>query len=101
MLRGRLPWGLGGAVYLFVYSFIRVLFVDVRSLMLSIRGRGMLSSAAYPCWIIQVRWIGEQRSSRRTVESQQWWFSRSHHPKIFHHHHQVLSARCATSLRWL
>jgi hypothetical protein len=38
MLRGRSPWGLGGAVYLLVRSFVRAcLFVDVRSLMLSIR----------------------------------------------------------------
>ena len=45
MLRGRSPWGLGGAVYLLVRSFIRPrLFVDIRSSMLSIRGRGTLDS---------------------------------------------------------
>ena len=60
MLRGRSPWGLGGAVYLLVRSFVRVcLFVDVRSLMLSIGGRGMLSNAVYLCWIVQVPWVGE------------------------------------------
>ena len=37
MLRGRSPWGLGGAVYLLVRSFVRAcLFVNVRSSMLSI-----------------------------------------------------------------
>ena len=37
MLRGRSPWGLGGAVYLLVRLFVRsCLFVDIRSLMLSI-----------------------------------------------------------------
>jgi hypothetical protein len=56
MLRGRSPWGLGGAVYLLVArSFVRnSLFVNRRSLMLSIGGRGMLSNAAHPCWIVQV-----------------------------------------------
>jgi len=60
MLRGRSPWGIGGAVYLLVRSFVRVrLFVDVRSSMLSIGGRGMLSNAVHPCWTIQVPWVGE------------------------------------------
>jgi hypothetical protein len=71
MLCGRSPWGLGGAVYLLVarsHLFVRRC---ERSLMLSIGGRGMLLSAMYPCWIVQVPWIGEQRSSRRIVESQQ------------------------------
>jgi len=37
MLRGRSPWGLGGAVYLLVRSFIYAyLFVNIRSLILSI-----------------------------------------------------------------
>jgi len=37
MLCGRSPWGLKGAVYLFVYSFVRVRpFVNVRSSMLLI-----------------------------------------------------------------
>jgi hypothetical protein len=41
MLRGRSPWGLGGAVYLLVRSFVRVCsFVDVRSSMLLIGGLG-------------------------------------------------------------
>jgi hypothetical protein len=72
MLRGRSPWGLEGAVYLLVRSFIRIcLFVDVRSSMLSTGGRGMISNTVHPCWIVQVPWIGEQRSSRRIVESQQ------------------------------
>jgi hypothetical protein len=53
--------------------------------MLLIRGRGILLSTIYPCWIVQVPWIGEQRGSRRIVEGQQWWFLRYHHPKIFHH----------------
>ena len=45
MLRGRSPWGLGGAVYLLVRSFVRPrLFVDVRLLMLLIGGRGTLDS---------------------------------------------------------
>ena len=46
MLRGRSPWGLGGAVYLLVRLFIhsRCLSVDVRSSMLSIGGRGTLDS---------------------------------------------------------
>ena len=108
ILRGRSPQGLGGAVYLLVRLFVRVyLFVDVRSSMLSTEGRGMLLNTVHPCWIVQVPWIGEQRSSRHIVESQQQWFSRSHHPKFFHHRPQrpqpppVLSARCATSLRWL
>jgi len=55
MLRGRSPWGLRGAVYLLVRSFVRNRsFVNVRSSMLSIGGRGMLSNAMYPCWIVQV-----------------------------------------------
>ena len=64
MLCGRLPWGLGGAVYLLVHLFIRLccLSVDVRSLMLLIGGRGMLLNAVYPCWIVQVPWVGEQCS---------------------------------------
>ena len=63
MLRGRSPWGLGGAVYLLVCSLIRArLFVDVRSSMLSVGGQGMLSNAVYPCWIVQVPWVGEQCS---------------------------------------
>jgi len=70
MLRGRSPWGLEGAVYLLVRSFVRS-FVDVRSSMLLIGGRGMLSNTVHPCWIVQVPWIGEQCSSRRTVEGQQ------------------------------
>ncbi len=37
MLRGRSPWGLGGAVYLLIHLFIcACLFVDVRSLILSV-----------------------------------------------------------------
>ena len=78
MLRGRSPWGLGGAVYLLVRSFVRS-FVDVRSSMLSIGGRGMLSNAVYPCWIVQM-------PSRGVVVAvivkgcHQQWFSRSHHP---------------------
>ena len=28
--------------------------VDVRLLMLSVGGRGMLSNAVHPCWIVQV-----------------------------------------------
>ena len=41
MLRGRSPWGLGGAVYLLVRLFVRVCsFVDVRSSMLSVWGSG-------------------------------------------------------------
>jgi len=53
MLRGRSPWGLRGAVYLLVRSFIRVyLFVDIRSSMLSTGGRGMLSNTVHPCWIV-------------------------------------------------
>ena len=84
MLRGRSPQGLGGAVYLLVRSFIRVyLFVDIRLSILSIRGRGMLSKTVYLCQIVQVPWIGEQRSSRRTIESQQQWFLRSYHLKKF------------------
>jgi hypothetical protein len=49
MLRERSPWGLGGAVYLLVCSFARVRsFVNVRSLMLSIWGWGMLLNAMHP-----------------------------------------------------
>ena len=47
MLRGRSPWGLGGAVYLLVYSFIRLYsFIRryKRLLMLLIEGQGMLDS---------------------------------------------------------
>ena len=39
ILRGRSPWGLGGAVYLLIYLLVRVhLFINMRLLMLSIRG---------------------------------------------------------------
>src|SRR6266581_1602021 len=52
---GDRPGGLGGAVYLLVRSLVRVRsFVNVRSSMLSIGGRGMLSNAVHPCWIVQV-----------------------------------------------
>ena len=45
MLYGQLPWGLEGAVYLLICSFIcPYLFVDVRSSMLLIGGRGTLNS---------------------------------------------------------
>ena len=46
MLRGRSPWGLGGAVYLLIYLFVHALSVRrcKRSLMLSVRGRGTLDS---------------------------------------------------------
>ena len=82
MLRGRSPQGLRGAVYLLVRSFVRVyLFVNIRSLMLSTRGRGILLKTIYPYQIVQVPQIGEQRSSRRTIESQQQWFLRSHYLK--------------------
>ena len=54
-LRGRSPWGLGGAVYLLICSLVRARsFVNVRSLMLSVGGRGILLNAVYPCWIVQV-----------------------------------------------
>ena len=68
---GDRPGGLGGAVYLLVRSSVRdCSFADVRSSMLSIGGRGVLSNAMHPCWIVQVPWI-EQRSSRCVVEGQQ------------------------------
>ena len=55
MLCRRLPWGLGGAVYLLVYLFAFVrLFVNVRSLMLSIGGQWMILNAVYLRRIIQV-----------------------------------------------
>ena len=55
MLCGRLPWGLRGAIYLLVRLFVRVgLFINMRSSMLSIGGRGMLLNAVYLCWIVQV-----------------------------------------------
>ena len=105
MLRGRSPQELGGAVYLLVRSFVRVyLFINIRSSMLSTRGRGMILNTMHPYQIVQVPQIGEY-SSCRTVKSQQQWFSRSHHLKIFHHRPQrlqppqVLSARYTTSLR--
>ena len=41
MLCGRSPWGLGGAVYLLIYLFVRdCLFINIRSLILSIGGYG-------------------------------------------------------------
>ena len=52
---GDRPRGLGGAVYLLVRLLVcTCLFVDVRSSMLFIGGRGMLSNAVHPCWIVQV-----------------------------------------------
>jgi len=55
MLRGRSPWGLGGAVYSLVCSRLTVRpSVDVRSSMLSIGGKGMILNAVHPCWIVQV-----------------------------------------------
>ena len=55
MLCRRLPWGLRGAVYLLVCLLICArLFVNVRSLMLSVGGQGMLLNAVYLCWIVQV-----------------------------------------------
>ena len=51
MLRGRLPLGLGGEVYLF-NSFIRS-SVNIRLSMLSIRGWGILLNA-----VIHVRLYG-------------------------------------------
>ena len=84
MLRGRSPQGLKRAVYLLIRSFIRS-FINIRSLMLSIGGQGMLSNTIHLCWIVQVPQIGEQCSSCHTIEGQQQWFSRSHHLKTFHH----------------
>jgi len=53
MLRGRSPWGLGGAVYSLVCSRSTVhLSVNVRLLMLSTGGKGMISNAVHPCWIV-------------------------------------------------
>ena len=54
MLRGRSPWGLGGAVYLLVARSHLLVRRCERSSMLSIGGRGMLSHAVHPCWIVQV-----------------------------------------------
>ena len=87
ILRGQLPWGLGGAVYLLVHLLIRAcLFVDVRSSMLSVGGRGMLSNAVHPCWIVQVPSRGVVVVVVVVVVAvivrgyRQQWFSRSHHP---------------------
>ena len=83
MLRGRSPWGLRGAVYLLVRSLVRVrLFVDVRSSMLSVGGRGMLSNAVHPCWIVQVPSRGVVVVVVAVIVRgyRQQWFSRSHHP---------------------
>ena len=46
MLRGRSPWGLGGAVYLLICLFIRALSIRrcERLLILSVGGQGMLDS---------------------------------------------------------
>ena len=56
ILRGRSPWGLGGAVYLLVYSLVCAhLFVDVRSLMLSVAGQGILDSILYLQGLHRVR----------------------------------------------
>jgi hypothetical protein len=65
MLRGRLPWGLGGAVYLLIRLLVRSRsFVDVREVVDAFfGGRGMLSNAVHPCWIVQVPRVGEQCSS--------------------------------------
>ena len=60
---GDRPRGLRGAVYLLICSLVRARsFVDVRSLMLSVGGRGMLLNAVHPYWIVQVPWVGEQCS---------------------------------------
>ena len=52
ILRGRSPQGLGGAVYLLIY--LQSPFINIRSLMLSIRGQRMLSNTIYLYWIVQV-----------------------------------------------
>ena len=55
MLCGRLPWGVRrGCIFTCLFAYSRYLFVNVRSLMLSIGGRGMLLNTVYPCWIVQV-----------------------------------------------
>ena len=54
MLRGRSPWGLGGAVYLFIACSHSLVRRYERLSMLSIRGQGMLSNTVYPYWIVQV-----------------------------------------------
>jgi hypothetical protein len=56
MLRGRSPWGLGGAVYLLIRLLVRSrLFVDVREVVDAFFwGSGVLSNAVHPCWITQV-----------------------------------------------
>ena len=52
---GDRPGGLRGAVYLLICSLVRARsFVDVRLLMFSVRGRGMLLNTVYLYWIIQV-----------------------------------------------
>ena len=51
-MKKTLQLGEGPYICSFVYSFAFIRsFVDVRSSMLSIGGRGMLLNAIYPCWI--------------------------------------------------
>ena len=59
MLRGRLPWGLGGAVYLLVCLFVRIrsfAFVYRRYKVVNAFnwGSGMLLNAVHLYWIVQV-----------------------------------------------
>ena len=64
MLRGRSPWGLGGAVYLLVRSFIRVALLVRRCEVVDAFnwGSGDVGFCMYPRGLHRVG-IGEQYSS--------------------------------------
>ena len=80
MLRGRSPWGLGGAVYLLVRSFVRVCsFIDVRSLMLSIVGQGDVIECC-ASMLDRTGGLGIRAVVIYCEGGPKQWCLRSHHP---------------------
>ncbi len=102
MLRGRLPWGLGGAVYLLVCSFIRVRCSSIWEVVDAFYwGSGDAIECCASMLDRTGALIGEQCSSSRYHEgvptvvvfeiSPSHVKTFHHRPNTRNHHHQVLS----------
>ena len=101
MLRGRSPWGLGGAVYLLVFVFVRVhLFVDVRGRRCFLLGVGgcyrmpRIHVGSYRCLVGEQLWLYcEGVPSAVVFEISPSHVKTFHYPpQYFNHHHDLLPA---------